>query len=101
MPDLSKRPDAPVNHQNESAHRRLIAVRANASLPKDGSQPMTEPLPLFQSTQANLPDAGLWTGAIVFVTDAPRGEQAQVSNGVEWTRPIGPARLAARISLRV
>ena len=43
--DRTQRPIVPQTHANEVEHRRMLAVRANASLPKDGSEGMSGAVP--------------------------------------------------------
>lgn len=86
MVDRTQRPIAPTSHPNEVEHRRLLAERANAGLPKDGTEGMTEPLKLKQLTVAELPAASVWTGAIVFVTDETGGAVTAFSDGTNWRR---------------
>lgn len=78
-----KRPDAPLTHADEVEHRRQIAQRANVGLPYDGSRGMTQPLPLASFTVAGLPDAALWEGASVYVSDDPG---IFFSNGTSWIK---------------
>lgn len=57
-------------------------------LPRDGSLPMTAPLPLATFTTAGRPAAASWTGGIIYVSDAAVGERFQGSDGSAW-RPLG------------
>ena len=86
MPDLTKRQDAPLQHNNSVEHRRRIAVRANASLPLDGSRGMQDPLPLASYTVATLPNATLWTNSIIYVSDETGGAIPAFSDGTNWRR---------------
>lgn len=86
MPDLTKRVDAPLQHTNSAEHRRRIAVRANASLPLDGSSGMTEPLPLASYTVATLPTASLWQDGLITVSDETGGYVTAFSDGTNWRR---------------
>lgn len=86
MADLRIRPLVPLTHSDEAFHRRLLAERANASLPKDGSEAMVTPLRLASYTVATLPDATLWTGAEVFVSDETGGAVTAFSDGTNWRR---------------
>jgi hypothetical protein len=61
-----------------------IAYRVNRVLPKDGSEKMTNPLPLRAYTTATRPDATLWAGAIIYVSDGAVNEKLQISNGTSW-----------------
>lgn len=91
MVERRTRPIVPVEHTNEREHRRLLADRANASLPKDGTEGMSAPLALASYTAAELPDPSLWTGAVVFVSD--EGVTA-VSDGLAWERiGVGTGRI--------
>ncbi len=86
MADRKIRPQIPVVHADEVEHRRLIAVRANAALPKDGSEGMTEPLRLKSFTVATVPTASLWTAAEIFVSDETGGAVPAFSDGTNWRR---------------
>jgi hypothetical protein len=83
------RPIVPVEHADEREHRRLLAVRASASLPKDGTEPMAAPL-LFKSfVVADLAGdyaASLWTGAMVYVSNESGGAVVAFSDGTDWRR---------------
>ena len=65
----TKRPVVPTTHYNEVEHRRLLANRVNASLPADGTAPMTAPLALSSYTIAELPDPTLWPGSLIYNSD--------------------------------
>lgn len=58
-----------------------ILDRLGVVLPKDGTEPMEAPLPLFVTTTAELPDPTLWEGAIVFDTTTNR---LVWSDGTAW-----------------
>ena len=81
MADQTLRPAVPLENPNSREHRRQIAQRANAALPFDGTAPMTAPLSLKSYTVAGLPDATLWTGAVVFVSDETGGAVVAFSDG--------------------
>lgn len=86
MVDRKTRPIVPTEHTNEREHRRLLATRANASLPKDGTEAATAPLRLMSYTAAALTGdfaASLWEGAVVYVSD--EGKLA-ISDGTNWVR---------------
>ncbi len=88
MADPTLRPEVPLEFPDEAEHRRQIARRANASFPKDGTEPMEAPLLLFQVTVSDLETskyaASLWTGALVYVTDETGGATAAQSDGTNW-----------------
>jgi hypothetical protein len=84
--EATQRPAVPTTHASEAEHRRLLAQRANASLPHDGTGPMTAPLRLQQVAVAGLPDASLWTGALVYVSDEAGGAVPAFSDGTSWRR---------------
>lgn len=87
MPQTTRpRPIAPVIHANPAEWSRLIAERANACLPKDGTERAQAPLPLFQSTVANLPDPELWTAGILYVSNESGGAVLAFSDGTDWRR---------------
>lgn len=84
MVDRTIRPIVPLRHIDSAEHRRLLAERANASLPKDGTEAMAAPLRVAPFEAADLPDATLWEGSIIFVSDAPAGQKFKGSNGTAW-----------------
>lgn len=84
MADRTTRPVVPLTHPDDAEHRRQLAVRANASLPKDGTERATSPLPLFSVEVADLPDAEMWEGALVYVSDGDSGEKLRYSDGSNW-----------------
>ncbi len=61
-------------------------MRANASLPRDGSGEMTAPLILASYAVADVPDATLWTGAMIYVSDETGGAIPAFSDGTNWRR---------------
>jgi len=82
--------DSPLANPDSTAHRRQIALRANAGLSKDGGNSMQVPLVLDQvhiaeiagpppSTSPYYPP--LWTGGAVFVIETGR---IAYSNGTVW-----------------
>lgn len=83
------RPIVPVVLEDDKEHRRLLAIRANAAFPKDGSEGMQKPLPLLSRTVAQLTGdyaASLWTGSIIYVSDESGGATVAYSNGTNWKR---------------
>jgi hypothetical protein len=85
----TQRPIVPVVHANEIEHRRLLAVRANAGMPKDGSEAMTAPLRLKSFTVAELTGnfaASVWPGATVYVSNEAGGAVTAFSDGTNWRR---------------
>ena len=80
------RPIVPTVHADETEHRRLLATRVNAALPKDGTEGMTQPLLLKSFAVADLPDAALWEGAIIYVPDETGGSIIAFSGGTDWRR---------------
>jgi len=83
VPNIQQRPEAPLKHANPEEHRRIIAMRANVGLPIDGTKPMTAPLLLSSYTTATLPDATLWEGGFVYISDEGT---AAYSDGTNWRR---------------
>lgn len=86
MVDRRYRPIAPVDHADEREHRRLIADRANAGLPKDGTEGMSAPMKAWSVTAASLTGdyaASLWEGAVVYVSDE---DAFAYSDGTTWQR---------------
>lgn len=81
-------PHAPTVHGNDKEHRRLLAMRANATLPKNGSEPMTGPHTLLSVTVAELADypAASYTGAQLYVSDETGGPTLAFSDGTNWLR---------------
>lgn len=63
---------------------REFAGRVNATLPKDGTEPMTGPLPLARYTVATLPAAADAPWTVVAVTDGGAGAEVRASNGAAW-----------------
>ena len=86
MADATTRLAVPVTHGDEKEHRRLLAIRANAAFPKDGTEPMASPLRLKSFTVAGLPVASLWTGALVYVSNEAGGAVPAFSDGTSWRR---------------
>ena len=86
MADRTQRPTVPLTHANEAEHRRQLAVRANASLPKDGTEGMTAPLRLPSYAVDDVPTASLWTGALIYVSDEVGGAIPAFSDGTNWRR---------------
>ena len=86
MADIIDRPVVPLTHADEALHRRLLAMRSNASFPKDGTEAMQEPLRLNSYTVATVPTASEWAGAIIYVSDETGGATVAVSNGTNWVR---------------
>lgn len=78
------RPVAPETHPDPIV--RATSVRANASLPRDGSEPMSAPLVLRSYTVATLPPAALWTGGLAYVPDDTGGPTVAFSDGAVWRR---------------
>lgn len=89
MVDRKYRPIVPVEHADERVHRRMLAMRANAALPKDGSEGMTYPLPLKSFVVADLTGdyaASLWSGATIYVSNESGGAVVAFSDGTNWRR---------------
>lgn len=61
-------------------------MRANAGLPKDGTEPMAAPLMLASYAIADLPDAGLYPNGLVYVSDDVGGAVPAFSDGTDWRR---------------
>jgi hypothetical protein len=67
----------------------MLAVRANASLPKDGTEPMVSPLIFKSFLVADLTGdyaASLWSGAMVYVSNESGGAVVAFSDGTNWRR---------------
>lgn len=89
MVEQRSRPDVPVEHSDEVIHRRMLAMRANASLPKDGSAGMVSPLKLKSFLVADLTGdyaASLWSGAVIYVSNETGGTVLAFSDGTNWRR---------------
>lgn len=86
MVNDTRRPEAPLVLEDSVTHRRLIAMRANAGLPKDGSEAMQEPLVLASYTVAGVPTASLWTSGVIYVSDETGGATLAFSDGTNWRR---------------
>ena len=94
MADNKRRPEVPLAMEDDKTHRRLLAQRANASLPRDGSDPMTEPLVLASYTVAGVPTASLWTQGLIYVSNETGGAVVAFSDGVNWRRCTDRAIIA-------
>ena len=86
MVDRKLRPIVPTKHANAVEHRRQLAERANASLPKDGTEGMINPLMLESYTVATVPDATLWEGSLIYVSDEAGGAVPAFSDATSWRR---------------
>lgn len=87
MSNHTKRPIVPTLSADEKGHRRKIAERANAALMGDGSDHgMQAPLVLKSYEVADLPDASLWTGGAIYVSDESGGAVLAFSDGSNWRR---------------
>ena len=67
---------------------RDIGFRLNRCLPADGSERMTNPLPLAVYTTATRPDPTLWAGSVILVSDGLPNQKFQGSDGTSWI-PLG------------
>jgi len=85
--DPTTRPEAPLVHPDSEEHRRIIAMRANAGFPKDGTEGMQAPASMHSYTVATLPTASLWTGSLIYVSDDTTPGIA-FSDGTNWRRVI-------------
>ena len=95
MVDRTSRPIVPTEHADEREHRRLLAVRASASLPKDGTEGMTAPLKLQSFNAAELVGdfaASLWEGSVVYVGDE---DAIAFSDASAWQRLATASDIAA------
>jgi hypothetical protein len=64
-------------------------MRANASLPKDGTEAMAAPLKVSSLTVSQLTGdyaASLWTNAMIYVSDETGGAVLAFSDGTNWRR---------------
>lgn len=86
MADRTIRPIVPLQNTNSATHRRQLALRVNACLPKDGTEGMTSPLMLKSYTVATVPDATLWDGSLIYVSDETGGATIAFSDGTSWRR---------------
>lgn len=86
MVDDTRRPVVPLFLADDVEHRRIIAMRTNAALPKDGTEGMQEPLVLKEYTVATLPTASLWEGAMIYVSDEAGGAVLAFSDNTNWRR---------------
>jgi len=80
------RPIVALQDGDDVRHRRDIAMRANACLPKDGTEGMVAPLKLPSYTVAGVPDAALWTSALIYVSNETGGATIAFSDGTDWRR---------------
>jgi hypothetical protein len=67
---------------------RDIGYRLNRTMPKDGSERLTNPLPLAVYTTATRPAAADWIGSVILVSDAVPNQKFQGSDGTAWV-PLG------------
>jgi hypothetical protein len=72
--------------EDDRQHRRLLAMRANASLARNDERAMELPLKLVQYAVADLPAASGYTGALVYVSDETGGATIAFSDGTNWRR---------------
>lgn len=86
MVDRTQRLNVPQTHANEVEHRRMLAQRANACMPKDGSEGLTAPLRTQSYTVATLPTASLYEGGMVYVSNESGGAILAFSDGTNWRR---------------
>lgn len=61
-----------------------IGYRLNRTIPADGSERMTGPLPLKSYTVATRPAAASYTGSLIYVSDAAAANKLQYSDGASW-----------------
>lgn len=94
MANARKRPHIPTTHANEAEHRRQIATRVNEAMTRDGTVAMKEPLLLDQRAVADLPDASLWEGSVLYVIDETGGAVLAFSDGSDWRRTTDRAVVA-------
>ena len=94
MADRTQRVDAPTTNPDAVEHRRQIALRANASLSKNGGNSMQVPLKLYSVVAADIASPAStdplypanWEGALVYVSD--NGTIAY-SDGTDWLELTG------------
>ena len=86
MVDRVARPIVPQALANEVEHRRMLAIRANACLPKDATEAMTAPLLAKSYTVVTLPDATLYEGGMIYVSNETGGSTLAFSDGTDWRR---------------
>jgi len=63
-----------------------IGLRLNGALPKDGTEVLGAPITLASYTVASLPDASLYTGALIYVSNETGGATIAFSDGTNWRR---------------
>jgi len=80
------RPIVPIQHHDQTEHLRLISIRVNAAFMKDGTEGMVAPLKHMSYTVATVPDATLWEGATIYVSDETGGAVMAFSDGTDWRR---------------
>lgn len=83
---MAERPIVPREWPDEREHRRRLADRANSAFPKDGTEGMQAPAKLKSYTVATVPDATIYTGAIIYVSDETGGAVTAFSDGTNWRR---------------
>lgn len=85
MADFPPAP-VPLVHANPTEQLRQIAARINQSFLIDGSTRMLQPLKLSSYVVASLPDASLWVGSMIYVSDESGGATMAFSDGTNWRR---------------
>jgi hypothetical protein len=93
--DRTLRPIVTLQDGDDVRHRRNLAMRANACLPKDGTEGMVAPIKLQSVLAADLPDAALWAGAALYVSDE---DAIAWSDGATWFRGATQTGLDAVIA---
>lgn len=96
MVDFTVRPIVPLESSDEVDHRRQLAVRTNASFPKDGTEGMAAPAILMSYTVATVPTASLWTGAMIYVSD-DTVPSVVFSDGTVWRRVVDDGIIGSAI----
>ena len=80
MASNRRRKSVPLDHANEVEHRRLLAMRANASLSTG------VPIPLEPYTVTTLPSASEWEYSMIYVSNESGGAIPAFSDGTNWRR---------------
>ena len=83
---------AAVERHLGAVHRDLyrvlseLAGSVNEMVAKDGDRAMTGPLGLLSVIVADVPDATLYEGSIIYVSNEAGGATVAFSDGINWRR---------------
>lgn len=77
-----------LERQGAALYQEFVehAQRSNATLPMDGTEPMTGPLVLASYEVSALPDAATYARGMIYVSDETGGAVPAFSDGTNWRR---------------